>query len=102
MHETGAGSNESIVPIIVGPLQALFSGVFGLCFFLVILASVVLTAIGWCLIFKKAGWRWALGLLMLIPIVNPILFLILAFSEWPVRRELRAARLESSGVSVRS
>jgi hypothetical protein len=42
-----------------------------------------------CMIFHKAGYSWALGLLMLIPIANLILIFVLAFGDWPVRRELR-------------
>jgi hypothetical protein len=42
-----------------------------------------------CLIFHKAGYSWALGLLMLVPIANIIMIFVLAFGDWPVRRELR-------------
>ncbi|MEJ2704526.1 MAG: hypothetical protein P8Z79_19000 [Sedimentisphaerales bacterium] len=42
-----------------------------------------------CMIFHKAGYSWALGLLMLVPIANIILIFVLAFGDWPVRRELR-------------
>lgn len=41
------------------------------------------------MIFRKAGYSWALGLLMLVPIVNIIMIFVLAFGDWPVRRELR-------------
>ena len=49
----------------------------------------VITAIVYCMIFSKAGYCWALGLLMLVPIANIIMPLVLAFGDWPVRRELR-------------
>ncbi|OFW58576.1 MAG: hypothetical protein A2W01_02455 [Candidatus Solincola sediminis] len=42
----------------------------------------------WWMIFKKAGYGGAMGLLMFIPIVNFIMLLILAFGKWPVLREL--------------
>jgi uncharacterized membrane protein YhaH (DUF805 family) len=42
-----------------------------------------------CKIFANAGYSWALGLLMLIPIVNIIMIFYLAFADWPVNRELR-------------
>jgi hypothetical protein len=42
----------------------------------------------WWMIFKKAGYGGAMGLLMFIPIVNFIVLLILAFGKWPVLREL--------------
>ncbi|HUV62917.1 MAG TPA: hypothetical protein VMW24_03410 [Sedimentisphaerales bacterium] len=57
----------------------------------VILALLVLLPLKiliFCMIFSKAGYSWALGLLMLIPIANIIMVLILAFGDWPVRREL--------------
>lgn len=57
---------------------------------LVSLASTILTAIVCCKISSKAGYNWALGLIMLVPVANVILLLILAFSEWPIQKELRA------------
>ena len=54
---------------------------------LVILAIKLLIC---CKIFSKAGYSWALGLLMLIPIVNIIMIFFLAFADWPIRRELRS------------
>ena len=45
-------------------------------------------------IFSKAGLpRW-LSLLMLVPFLNLLLFFYLAFSEWPIERELRTLRKE--------
>ena len=40
-------------------------------------------------IFKKAGYAPALSFLMLIPYVNLVIFLWLAFSDWPVQKKLR-------------
>jgi hypothetical protein len=42
-----------------------------------------------CKIFSKAGYSWALGLLMLVPIANIIMAFYLAFADWPVLKELR-------------
>lgn len=53
------------------------------------LLVTVITAIVYCVIFSKAGYCWALGLLMFVPIANIIMPLVLAFGDWPVRRELR-------------
>jgi len=53
---------------------------------LVWLALIVLYAIMWWKIFKKAGYTPALGLAMLIPLVNFCLLLMLAFGEWPISR----------------
>jgi uncharacterized membrane protein YhaH (DUF805 family) len=53
---------------------------------LVILAVKLLIC---CKIFSNAGYSWALGLLILIPIVNIIMAFYLAFADWPVNKELR-------------
>jgi hypothetical protein len=62
----------------------------GMCFMLFIyLVIAVLIAVVYCKIYSKAGYPWAMGLLMLIPIVNLVMMLILAFSEWPIQKQLR-------------
>ncbi|MCE7980718.1 MAG: hypothetical protein DYG89_05955 [Caldilinea sp. CFX5] len=66
-------------PTSFGPLEAL------LC--LVLLGFIVLTAIVYWRIFAKTGHPGVLGLLMLIPVINFIMLLFLAFSEWPLERE---------------
>lgn len=70
--------------------------VFGLCFIgviiLIVLAINIIYVIAFCKIFAKAGYHWALGLLMLIPIANFIMPLILGFGQWPIYRELEAYR----------
>jgi len=53
---------------------------------LIVAAVKVLIA---CKIFGKAGYHWALGFLLLVPIVNIVLPFYLAFADWPVRQELR-------------
>jgi hypothetical protein len=60
-------------------------------FFILFMGLLVtaITAIVYCVIFSKAGYCWVLGLLMFLPIVNIIMLLVLAFGDWPVRRELR-------------
>ena len=53
---------------------------------------LVLTAIkvfSFCKIFSKAGYSWAFGLLMLLPMAEIVIPLVLAFTDWPVCRELR-------------
>lgn len=58
--------------------------------FLVILLGVVAFGILiWWRIFSKTGMGGALSLLMLIPLVNIVMMIILAFSEWPVEKELK-------------
>jgi len=62
---------------------------------LILFASFVLfvvTAIKilvFCKIFSKAGYSWALGLLMLVPIANIIMAFFLAFADWPICKEVR-------------
>jgi len=56
---------------------------------LVILAFLVVSILLWCKIFSKTGYHWAFGLLILIPFGSLIVILILAFSDWPVLKELR-------------
>ena len=58
----------------------------------ILLVGLILTiAIIWiyCKIFAKAGYCWALGLLMMVPIVNIIMLCVLAMGDWPVLTELR-------------
>jgi len=60
---------------------------------LIALAVVALIfLIAWWCIFAKAGFPGALAFLMFIPLVNLIMLLILAFSPWPIRRQLNALR----------
>ncbi len=54
----------------------------------VVMVSAV-TALTFCKIFAKAGYHWALGLLVLVPVVGTIPPLYLAFADWPVQRDLR-------------
>jgi uncharacterized membrane protein YhaH (DUF805 family) len=58
----------------------------------VVLVALAIKLLICCKIFSKAGYSWALGLLMLIPVVNIIMAFFLAFADWPVRRELRSLK----------
>ncbi|MCJ7777529.1 MAG: hypothetical protein MUP16_04355 [Sedimentisphaerales bacterium] len=71
----------------IGVMIALF--VLGL-----ITVAITIKAIIFCMIFAKAGYHWALGLLTLIPIACIIMFFVLAFGKWPVRKELEQLRRE--------
>ena len=72
---------DSAAPII-GIVFVLFIALFSL-------ALTALMVWAYCRIFSKAGYSWAFGLLMLVPIANIIIPLVLAFSDWPIARELR-------------
>ncbi len=71
-----------------GPETASF-GCFFIFMMLVALSISILMIVAFCKIFSKAGFHWALGLLMLVPLGNVIMPLFLAFSDWPVLREQR-------------
>ncbi len=64
--------------------------------------ALVFTAIkvfSFCRIFSKAGYSWAFGLLMLLPMSEVVIPLILAFMDWPVCKELRLFKQEQSSGS---
>ncbi|HEU0002741.1 MAG TPA: hypothetical protein VFQ36_17665 [Ktedonobacteraceae bacterium] len=70
----------------------------------VILASVIGGLIGlifaviiWWRIFSKAGYSGARSLWLFVPIANLIVIIMLAFSEWPVQRELNQLRQMAGG-----
>jgi hypothetical protein len=69
---------------------AVFMGIFTIFIILFALIITVIQIVAFCKIFSKAGFSWALGLLMLVPIANIIMFFFLAFADWPVQRELRS------------
>ena len=67
---------------------AAFMGAYAI--FIIIL--IVLGIIIYWRIATKAGYAGALSLLMLVPVVNLVIIILFAFTEWPIERELRAAR----------
>ena len=60
---------------------------------IVLLVAIVPAVLFWR-IFSKAGYPGAMGLLMLVPLLNLVALCILAFGDWPIRRQLRQAREE--------
>ena len=59
---------------------------------LVILFRACCAGLPFWKIFSKAGYPGIMGLTMLVPLLNIIMLLFLAFSEWPVLKELKALR----------
>ena len=57
---------------------------FFVAFVVGIVMNILLVVWPFCRIFSKAGYHWALGLLMIVPIANIIMPFILAFGDWPV------------------
>ena len=49
-----------------------------------VLISSLLSALIWCSLYSKAGYRWWIGLLGLIPGATVVLFLFFLFANWPV------------------
>ncbi|RPJ32992.1 MAG: hypothetical protein EHM35_10950 [Planctomycetaceae bacterium] len=70
----------------------IFAFIFLAFFALVTLVVTVITALVYCKVFSKAGFNWALGLLMLAPVANIVVLFYLAFVDWPIHRELRQLR----------
>jgi hypothetical protein len=59
---------------------------------LAVAGTVLVFALATCRIFLRTGKHPALGLLMFVPVVNMVVFLMLAFGPWPMERELRGLR----------
>jgi len=68
------------------PMFIVILAAFGILMGLIV---VIITALIYCKIFSKAGYCWALGLLMLVPIASIIMPFVLAFGDWPIQKELR-------------
>jgi hypothetical protein len=62
----------------------LWQGVAGITAMIFVLASLRLCS--------KAGYHSLFGLLLLVPGLNLFIFLFMAFSRWPIERELRQLR----------
>lgn len=69
---------------------------FGFCFIgicvLISLVVLVVSIMIYAKILSKAGYSWAMSLLLLVPLGNLVLLLILAFGNWPILSELQALR----------
>ncbi|MBK7644402.1 MAG: hypothetical protein IPJ19_15400 [Planctomycetes bacterium] len=72
---------DALVNAAHDPFWQIVAGVTTLVF---VLASLRLCS--------KAGYHALFGLLLLVPVVNVFVFLFLAFSRWPIERELRELR----------
>jgi hypothetical protein len=80
-HLTHTHNGSDAAPVLVALLVMFW--------ILIILIALALKILIFCKIFSKAGYSWALGLLMVVPIADIIMAFFLAFADWPVRRELR-------------
>ncbi|MDB4895982.1 MAG: hypothetical protein JWN15_2244 [Firmicutes bacterium] len=68
-----------------------FAGMFVFSLIVAVVSALVLVLPFW-MIFAKAGYPGAMSLLLLIPLVGFVVLLVIAFSDWPVLRELRQWR----------
>jgi len=76
-------------------MAPVFSIIFLIFMIPLVLIIVAVKILIFCKIFSKAGYSWALGLLMLVPIANIVMLFVLAFAEWPIERELRSFRQQN-------
>jgi hypothetical protein len=65
---------------------------FGIGYVIFLLIIVVFAIIIYWRIAMKAGYPGPYSLLMLIPLVNLIIIIMFAFTDWPIERELKALR----------
>jgi uncharacterized membrane protein YhaH (DUF805 family) len=82
---------------VAGPVVVMLVAIFLLALSAAIL---IIQAVVYCKIFHKAGYNWALGLLMLVPIVCIIMPFILAFGRWPVLIELELLRKQQKSTNL--
>jgi hypothetical protein len=68
--------------------------------FVLFAATLIVLAIVFYKLFTKAGFNGALGLLMLVPVVNLGVALYLAFAEWPVLAELGRVKLQAASADL--
>ena len=86
-------------PAIFEQLEPLLSLAVIAVIAIIVLFSAVIGLILWCKIFSKTGYSWAMGLLVLVPFGNLIMMLVLAFSDWPILKELRALKAQPAEIT---
>jgi uncharacterized protein DUF805 len=66
---------------------------------LIVLYVVILIVFIWAYvrIIRRAGYSGWWILIGLVPLVNVVMFLIFAFKEWPIQRELAMLRMQLAG-----
>jgi hypothetical protein len=87
MMELSHSVQPEIAPLFL-VLVIVFASLFGL-------IVVAIKTLIFCKIFSKAGYSWALGLLMLVPIANIIMPFVLAFADWPIQKKLRSLKQQT-------
>jgi hypothetical protein len=74
-----------------------FASIFLIALFAV---TLIVLAIAFYRLYQKAGFSGAIGLLMLVPVVNLGVALYLAFAEWPVLAELARVKLLAASAAA--
>ncbi|MGO9456999.1 MAG: DUF805 domain-containing protein [Acidimicrobiales bacterium] len=103
--ETVVGSHATLASCVTTESdRVVCSGIAGaggfLIFLLLIyLAIAVLFIIAYVKILSKAGYSGWWVLIGLVPLVGAVMFLVFAFSKWPVQRELEALRAQMNAGS---
>jgi hypothetical protein len=72
-----------------GAAAGIIGGIMLVLVFVLILGALIMIVPHWK-IFERAGYSGALSLLMFIPLVNLIVLVWFAFSDWPALRALSA------------
>lgn len=62
----------------------------------ILLVFSLIHVIPFFFIFRKVGWHWAMGFLMLICPVNLILLYVMAFVKWPIEKRLQQTATAAS------
>ena len=88
---SGMGGRGGLLP--GGP----FASIFLIALFTV---TLIVLAIAFYRLYQKAGFSGAIGLLMLVPVVNLAVALYLAFAEWPVLAELARVKLLAASAAA--
>jgi len=70
---------------------AAFTGIF----LIVELFLVVIAIVAWVKIVSKAGYSGWWVLIGFVPLVGAIMFLVFAFSKWPIQQRLEAATMNN-------
>lgn len=75
-------------------------GAFFAAYAVFIIIIVVLSIVIYWRIASKAGYPGAYSLLMLVPLVNLIVLIMFAFTEWPIERQLKAVSGDAPRVPI--
>ncbi len=90
-----AVSQLRTAPRMAGPMELIL--ILFIAF--IVLTFTAIKVFSFCRIFSKAGYSWAFGLLMLLPLSEVVIPLILALIDWPVCKELRLFKQEQGSGS---